>query len=517
MAELSIRSRQTKTAPPQINGRWVLATEQEWLIEGLPVALDAIEHELAGVCERVGGVLLLNFRNVVGRFNLPYLGPLEVASGKWTDADFDHLLADVTEIAAALPFSSRVGGGLPYERTALPEQQVPYHAFVYLRYILSDAAPLHEQLGPSLRRVVAQPHRKLVPRGRVVPLERARLVGTRGLVRILEQPGDWIGVERGYGGPLALALRNHLPEQIEEDHRTATLDTPENRFVLMFLELCRSIVERTRNTASAWSGFSRSRLLDDCDRIQRVLAPIRSHAMWRDVGQLAHVPAGSSVLQRQYGYRDVLRHYVRLRLVSRIPLDDDAVEDLLGLKDVATLYELWCFFAVVDAARACLGRPVEASTPRVEPGQLTVPWGFRVAWSDGSELFYNASFTPKSKDPAFRSTSVVLRPDVTLRIPDGPARGVHLFDAKFRLQALPTDDADDVDATFKRADLYKMHTYRDAIPSARSAWIIYPGTEERFFATSGGAGCDGVGGVPGLPGDLEAIRSRVRRVLQSAV
>lgn len=119
------------------------------------------------------------------------------------------------------------------------------------------------------------------------------------------------------------------------------------------------------------------------------------------------------------------------------------------------------------------------------------------------------------KDPSFRPTSVVLRPDVTLRIPDGPARGVHLFDAKFRLQALPADDADDIDATFKRTDLYKMHTYRDAIPSARSAWIIYPGTEERFFAAYIGAECDGVGGIPGVPGALEAIRSRVRRLLRS--
>ncbi len=38
---------------------------------------------------------------------------------------------------------------------------------------------------------------------------------------------------------------------------------------------------------------------------------------------------------------------------------------------------------------------------------------------------------------------------------------------------------------FKRGDLYKMHAYRDAIPAARSVWILYPGGEFRFFDASG--------------------------------
>jgi hypothetical protein len=35
-------------------------------------------------------------------------------------------------------------------------------------------------------------------------------------------------------------------------------------------------------------------------------------------------------------------------------------------------------------------------------------------------------------------------------------------------------------STFKRADLYKMRTYRDSIPRARSVWILYPGNDFRF-------------------------------------
>ncbi len=113
-----------------------------------------------------------------------------------------------------------------------------------------------------------------------------------------------------------------------------------------------------------------------------------------------------------------------------------------------------------------------------------------------------------------------LIPDIALSIPDGPNAGLHLFDAKFRVQAL-TDvglaaddkDADDEKAaeragSFKRADIYKMHAYRDAIPDARSVWILYPGGEFRFFGVPGGGGQAGdraASSAEGLPGEFEGV------------
>ena len=74
-------------------------------------------------------------------------------------------------------------------------------------------------------------------------------------------------------------------------------------------------------------------------------------------------------------------------------------------------------------------------------------------------------------------------------------------------------DADDEKAaeragSFKRADIYKMHAYRDAIPDARSVWILYPGGEFRFFGVPGGGGRSGrrVGSSPeGLPEEFEGV------------
>ena len=49
--------------------------------------------------------------------------------------------------------------------------------------------------------------------------------------------------------------------------------------------------------------------------------------------------------------------------------------------------------------------------------------------------------------------------------------------------------------TFKKEDIYKMHTYRDAIRGCRGAYMLYPGNETRIFPVDGDEGIDGVGAV----------------------
>ena len=118
------------------------------------------------------------------------------------------------------------------------------------------------------------------------------------------------------------------------------------------------------------------------------------------------------------------------------------------------------------------------------------------------------------------SYSVPLRPDIALSIPGGPNSGLHLFDAKFRVHGLADvglggsdKDGDDEKAreragTFKRGDIYKMHAYRDAIPDARSVWILYPGGEFRFFGIPGSSVQSGHQAIPSpkeLPEELQGV------------
>jgi predicted component of viral defense system (DUF524 family) len=132
-------------------------------------------------------------------------------------------------------------------------------------------------------------------------------------------------------------------------------------------------------------------------------------------------------------------------------------------------------------------------------------------------LSYNLRFS-RSRPLARRSYSVPLRPDIALRLPNGR---LHLFDAKFKLRKLAnaglgnadeetTDKANERRGDFKRADIYKMHTYRDALRSA-TAWVLYPGDLFQFFVRADEPKAvdaptellptaEGVGAIPLVPG-----------------
>src|SRR5262249_51401134 len=160
------------------------------------------------------------------------------------------------------------------------------------------------------------------------------------------------------------------------------------------------------------------------------LLPVVRHSLWREVGPMVHLPAGSTVLHRRRGYRDIFRHHARLRLAARVPLAEDLVRDLLEAKDIAELYELWCYFALVRQLQELLGKPIRADRPKADSLAMTVPWDLEVAWPGGTRLLYNPRFS-RGRPEARRSYSVSLRPDVALEIPSGPNGDVHLFDAKF--------------------------------------------------------------------------------------
>jgi predicted component of viral defense system (DUF524 family) len=169
---------------------------------------------------------------------------------------------------------------------------------------------------------------------------------------------------------------------------------------------------------------------------------------------------------------------------------------------------------VQHAVTQILGPPAVAQTPVATALQLYLPCDLRIAWPDGTELFYNLRFSRSNAER--RSYSLPL-PDIVLRTPPGI---LTLFDAKFRLRRITdvapdTQDPDEADlanerrGVFKHADLYKMHTYRDAL-GAPAVWILYPGDDFRFFEAQGSGTSindpsalrlpiEGVGAIPLAP------------------
>ncbi|MGH1347542.1 MAG: DUF2357 domain-containing protein [Nannocystales bacterium] len=513
---LSITSHRTGDPPERSPcGATRLSAEVPWLVQGDAELVAAVENELPLFCERVGPALLLRFGNAVGGFDGGPLGRLSVHSDKWGESDFDRMLGEIAGRLAILPFAASTGAERALQHRGPAAHRVLYHAFAYLRYLLSPAALPDDRLAVALRLILSRPHRRLRRVTQWSPLGALWSIEPRALLAAVTPRAALHRAPPGRAPAFARSLRGHLPEQLEETRAQDMLDVPENRFVKAFLVEAESIIERVRDLALHMKpGHFRDRLLADSDRMTRTLAPVRKHPLWREVSQMPRLPAESQVLQRGRGYREVFRSYIRLRQSARLlPMDDEATQHLLEIKDIAELYEMWCFFEVQRQVTIALGRPpILAETATVGDLAAHLGRGLRVAWDGDVELFYNLSH---SRTGANRSYSVLLRPDIVLRVPRDSGHEDHVFDAKFKVRRIAPDIPDIADTdeenrgVFKRADLYKMHAYRDALPAVRSAWVLYPGTDLRFFAMSGAVANSvdelpldpsGVGAVPLSPG-----------------
>jgi uncharacterized protein len=456
-------------------------------------------------------IFRFRFENQVGRATLRFILPgdqmegllVEVLSTKYPTPDehlksFRALLDDLSRYAAQLPFT--ISG--PTEATVDESPAAPTPLFVYNFLLQNDQA-----LRMALDIILATPHRRLSDESRWVPVAEASVVDDEMLSHVLTHPEHLVCLPEDTPIACAAALRHHLPTQVWQALPRDTYDTPENRFARAFLTELLSAAQEVREQGW-WPQVS----VEDQIRISDLIsymAETRRASMFEEVGDMVVFPAASQVLLRRDGYRELLAMW-RLFQIARQPLFAP-LQAAIELRDVATLYEFWCFYHLETELTGVLGiRPKPIITVTDESGLIYEAY---FDWGAQGRLLFNQSFSGTTA--AFHSYSVALRPDFTF-IP-GPNfascdHRIVIFDAKFRFESRTwnTDDSDDRERLVKRADLYKMHTYRDAL-RARSAIVLFPGDEPSFYQIDKGKvqpkptfadllGLEGVGAFSMEPG-----------------
>lgn len=175
---MALRLKSRNGAPPSLGRDCpVVQGELGWVLEGDPSELAKAVEALGTLAAPVGErAALLDFGNAVGFLDISGIGNVEVVSGKWSRADHEWMLQDLMQVASALPFTTGTPTGFPYDRSVVYHPDIRYHAFVYLRHVLSDAAPREERLLPSLQLIVHEPHRRVTRALQSVPIESARRV-----------------------------------------------------------------------------------------------------------------------------------------------------------------------------------------------------------------------------------------------------------------------------------------------------------------------------------------------------
>ena len=249
-------------------------------------------------------------------------------------------------------------------------------------------------------------------------------------------------------------------------------DTQENRFLKYALgqiagkyETLKRRIEAIKNTSDT--------LKKEMDSVQKDLTHLKRHPFFRTVGRFKGLTQESLVLQRATGYSQVYRTWNLLR--RAYSLNDGMYR--LQSKDIATLYEIWCFIEVSHIVKEQLGFDVDVDhRNRMEMnGVFTWELGkgehsrilFRKDGVELAELVYNPKHTEKENDSISMEHLVVptvpQKPDIVLQLTkDDIERGMkmtYLFDAKYRINDRTNEGVD----TPPDDAINQMHRYRDAI------------------------------------------------------
>jgi predicted component of viral defense system (DUF524 family) len=469
---------------------------------------------LASRLKELGGDLItpdtgvLAFGNFVGRAEFAG-ATIEVASTKIGSGGVSRVLQEISELASSLVFGWRAPTGFEAASSTDNRLPVPYHQLQYLRRSMISAPP-GDRLQDWLSAIERSPTRRFEPERPVVSPERVRRLDHRALRSIftrIERLVPVPPVAAIAGNSLAQALtfgeppQPHFPVGVAAPRGRLSFDTVENRFVKHVVVECLALVYRFVDHPELHAS-----LRADCRQMLSILEQAALAPFLSEAGRLSGFHAPSQALAKADGYREIFSFWNVLGSHVSLPSSAGETTRLLEGRDMATLYEYWVFLKVLEAVTKVTGtKPVGPPAIRRDDLGESLILGLSSAVSPQVIVRFNPSYA-RSKGGTY---STPLRPDVIVEC-DGRR---HAFDAKYRLDRLDVGeiDTDDGAATYKRADLYKMHTYRDAITGLCTAFIVYPGSELVFFdrsrvkhTTTIALGTpDGVGAIPLRPADTD--------------
>lgn len=457
-----------------------------------------------------------------------YLGhvDLEVRSTKLDYlSEYRWMLRDIANLLAELAIEYFAPTQISLTLDPARDSRTLYQQFAFLYAQIKDSA-----FEAAMAQILSRPHRQWVSERELGRSPQGLRPDRTLLWDIARSPK-----RQPFRDPINTWLTS-LPSDFLIASNIETVDTPENRFIKFVLGRWVTLVTELKEVlGSSADTYRRRRGLAECDDALDVLNNWLSSGLFTRASELSSLPLSSPVLSRQEGYRDIFQIFLTFELAGQIPWSE--VDDIYGAgqRDVATLYEYWVFLHLVKlVGTVCesyeLGNLIE-HTPnglefRLKRGQTPRLTGSctRHGRQVKLELTFNHRFPPTGTGAFLGTWSRPLQPDYSLRIALEPAflyasdtAWIH-FDAKYRVDnhielfGNPAETTAEINREFeqdsqarrigrsRREDLYKMHTYLDAVKRTVGSYVIYPGTEEAVFQR-GPEILPGIGAFPLRPTD----------------
>jgi hypothetical protein len=447
-------------------------------------------------------------------------GAVEVRSSKLNyREDYRLMLEAIAEKSVDLLMQTTAPSQVRLSSDPQQSPETLRQQFYFLRAVVGS-----REFADSLRQIIAAPHRSLREEETEADIRRGFKPNAKTLRQLARgQPRSPLPVTHPlYRRMLSQGMDEpSIPERLRGVRKYETIDTPENRFVKFvltsFTDFLYAAEKRLTEGSKSDSLFARREIAP----LRQELARILARDFFREISDGENLPAGSQVLQRRAGYREVLQAWLRFNVAAMLTWQGG--EDVFGgeKRDVATLYEYWLFFELLDIVSSTFRLDSPQVSSLLEPTKdgfglklksrelLPLSGSFLGPGSRqlSMQFSYNRTFPGQARDsernyPAPGSWTRSMRPDFTLSFwpavfecaeAEQQELMVHLhFDAKYRVETIeelfgkPDEDLNDDrnkqrQGTYKRADLLKMHAYRDAIRRSEGAYVLYPGHQGRMW------------------------------------
>ena len=332
---------------------------------------------------------------------------------------------------------------------------------------------------------------------------------------------------------IPISIENELAEHRKEqahlyrvEQQIQSNDTQENRFLKHALGQITSKYDTLKRRIESIKGAS-DPFKGEMESMLNTLKHLQRNPFFRTVGRFKGLSQENMVLQKATGYSQVYRTWNLLRRAYSL---NDGIYRLQS-KDIATLYEIWCFIEVSHIVKELLGVDVDVDhRNRMEMnGVFTWELGkgehsrilFKKDNVELAELVYNPKHTEKENDSISMENLVVptvaQKPDIVLQLTkhdlQKDMKMTYLFDAKYRIDGrvngvdTPPEDAINQMHRYRDAIYYKDHTSAELKKEVIGGYILFPGDGEKadvevskFYKTIGEVN---IGAFPLRPKDVE--------------
>ncbi|MFZ5986802.1 MAG: DUF2357 domain-containing protein [Bacillota bacterium] len=379
---------------------------------------------------------------------------------------------------------------------------------------------LFEKFIGAVNIVIKSPHHVLQSESMIVPFHKLRKSNASTIKWLIKKPQY-----------LLIDGNDYMPQKALMTKKSVSFDTFENRFIKYILN---SVLKRLVKFKESYACLDKNcdeYVLQKIDGMYRKIQKRLEYSFLRNVGELYTLNALSLILNMAPGYKDVYKYY--LILIKGLSLHSDLFK--ISVKDLAVLYEYWCFIKLSSLFRKKY-KLLSQDLIKADYKGLTVTLkkgnSARVSYENPRNgerftLVYNPS---QGKLP-----TIPQRPDniLSLEKQKSKIKYEYIFDAKYRINPalegslynrayqLPGPEEDDINT---------MHRYRDAIVHDATdrpdfertifgAYVLFPYNNEeqyrehRFYRSIEKVN---IGGLPFLPSATALVEEMLDELMEDS-